>query len=317
MAVTLKTPTYSFMQIGAGELDAGCVPDVNICLPVQALTDLSFQVMALVDKADQAWFEQIDEAHSGEGVVTKQTIMAMICHECTNDEDNFFTNAPSFTGTWTKIEDGVSGPDIWIGNFTFNGHDDLFNAIPLGFCFNLCFYRVYLTTDFVGAISISFVNTTLIACTDVCFQKIDDACYTSLFTYKCYENSFDFDYANDFINKVRLPCYLRNMQLPSEEKSYIKSDGSKIKLYERIEEEYDLIIDWIPKEWHKKLKVLLAHDYITIDNTNDAPVSNAKIICREKYEITWPDLPWNWKTAPAQTKVVRSESLSLINTNCN
>lgn len=310
MAVTLTTPDHSFVQIGSGELDASCVPEIALCLPVYVLNDLSFQVIANVPKADEPWFEvEFEEASE----TRKHTIWGMICRDCENPLSEFSETSFSFTGTWTQIAEGGTGADTWLGNFTANGQEELFNLLEAGECFNICFYRVKVNvldlTQVVG------VTTTLIACTETCFNKITDPCFTSWFTYKCYENSFDFNYENSFVNQIRLPCYLSNMQLPSEELSYTKSSGAKIKLSERIEEEYDLNIDWMPKEWHKKLKVLLSHDYITINNINDGPVTNMAIVCREKYEINWPDIPW--RTAPAKTKVIRSEALSLTNSNCN
>jgi hypothetical protein len=106
------------------------------------------------------------------------------------------------------------------------------------------------------------------------------------------------------------------MQMPSTERSYVKSDGVKKKLFERIEEEYDLHTDWMNKQWHKCMRVLLGHDNISVTNDNDIPRTSMAIVCREAYDISWPDVK-HYDTAPAKTKVVRSEAISLINNNCN
>lgn len=314
MAVTLSAPPYSFVQITEPERATGCVDEFNLCLPIKALSDLSFQLIANVPKADEPWFEvEFDEA----GDTMKHTIWGMICVACDNTGE-FGPTSFSFTGRWRQIAEGGSGADTWLGNFTFNGQEELFNELVSGGCFNICFYRVKINvldlTEVVG------VTTALIACTDTCFQKIDDDCYTSFFTYNNKEDSMGFVYTHpitgavNFANQVRLPCFLRDIQFPTEEKSYKKSNGDRVKLFARIDEEYELKVDWVYKSWHKRIVVLLHHDTIRIDNDNDGSLSNMHITCDEKYEINWPEEPY--QLAPAKTKVKRAAGINIVNSNC-
>ena len=297
---------YSFLQPSPLNVEEiGCVPAVPVCLPVYALTDLQFQMILYVDGGDKALFEEIV-------MDTLTTVKAGVCADCTENEPTP-AQPVQFDATWYKIETGEgSDPDVWIGVFTYD------NAVPWGIevgeCFKICFYKYQ--SGGTG------VATTFITCSNLCFQRIADPCYTSLFTYRCKENQFEFHYvietevsAVNFTNSIRLPVYLRNMQLPSEEKSYVKSNGVSVKLMERIEEEYDLIVDFVPKDWHQKIKVMLAHDTITIKNINETENITWPIVCKEKYEINWQEFPY--MNAPAETKVRRSQELFRTNSNCN
>lgn len=306
MPLLLTSSRYSFFQPSPFNVEEkGCVDEVPVCLPVYALTDLRFQIILYVDGEDKAIFEQTV-------MDTFSTIKAGICEDCEAQEPTP-AQPVHFPATWYKVETGEgSNPDKWIGVFQYDNTVEW--AIEPGQCFRICFYK--WQNGFSG------LATTFITCTNNCFQRIADRCYTSLFTYRCKENQFEFDYVIEtelssatFTNSVRLPCYTRNMQLPSEEKSYQKSNGTFVKLMERIDEEYDLIVDFVPKDWHQKIKVMLAHDTITISNPNETENQNHGIICREKYEIKWQDFPY--MNAPAETKIRRNAILVRTNSNCN
>ncbi len=315
MAVTLSNPPYSFVEIyNPRTIVDDCMEDIPLCLPVKGQLDLSFQIIASVTGSDKDWFNQ--NSTSGEDTF-KSTVWARICSECGNidpEEPNINTSF-SWSGVWRKIETG--GTDIWIGNFTGTLNPARFNALTVGECFKICFYRVQYNIEDVT--TLTGVTTTLIGCTETCFVKITDECYTSRFTYGCNEDTNGFIYTDEsgdinFTNAVRLPCYLRNMQLPSSEKSYVKSSGAKTKLYERTDEEYDLVIDYMPNQWHKNMKVLLGSDNTQIQNVNSSGNTYWPFVNNEKYDIGLPDE--DYPNKPATTKIVRSEALSLINSNC-
>lgn len=323
MAVQLSSPRYSFVALdligkpGADgtfstaqpELEAGCADAIPLCLPVSALGNLNFQIFAQVSGSDKDWFEVVAEGG------TKYTVYAKVCVDC--ETQTFDANSFNWKGTWRKIVTDTT--DVWVGNFTETGSNQTFTDLIAGDCFNICFHKVLVATARPNVVE--GATTTVMECTTTCFVKITDTCYTTVFFYQNNEDNHGFIYtdANDtvnFTNVVRLPCYLRNMQLPSQERSYIKSNGAKKKLFERTEEEYDLIIDWMPKQWHKNMKVLLGHDGIVVSNDNDSPTTNMTVICREAYEMDWPE-EINYPNCPAKTKLVRSEAISMINTNCN
>ncbi len=322
MAITFSAPAYSFVQLVQPSSGvAPCVPDVPICLPVYSPLDLSFQLIARVTGDDKSWFEvEYNPTSSGEITPPAQrdTIWGKVCRQCGNQSADEPSLATSFawSAVWQRISTGTA--DVWVGNFTYTGNPGVFNQLAYGECFNICFFRVTALRNTTNRIEA--MNTTLQACTAVCFQRVVNACFTSYFVYSCNENTFGFRYldgtgAPNFTNRVRLPCYIANMQLPSDEKSYTLSNGTKLKLYERIEEEYDLLIDFMPRQWHINLKVLLSHDNLNIQmqgGETGGPLYG--FICREKYDIAWPDMPY--ANATAKTKVVRSAAVSLINNNC-
>jgi hypothetical protein len=316
MAITLSSSRHSFVQVTSDERDTGCVPDINICLPVYSPTfDISFQVTAYVDGTDKDNFQLQTDIVFPDAI---NTVQAKICRQCVSDESFSGERMMQFDSSWTKIVSDPIGSDVWVGNFHALGgtNMDIWDDMQPGDCFHLCFHQCAVPV--ANHLTLNEYDSDVIACTN-CFQKVADECFTSRFTYSNNENSFGFYYdvngdgVADFANTVRLPCYLRDMQLPSEEKSYQKSDGTFIKLYERINEDYELNIDWMPKTWHQKLKVLLAHDHINIRDFNEL-LSTVNITCAEKYQIQWPEHPW--QHAPAKTRVTRTEPLHLLNSNC-
>ena len=322
MAISLSAPAYSFVQmVQPSSGIAPCVPAVPICLPVYTPLDLSFQLTALVSGDDKTWFEEeYDQPDSGLPTPprVRQTIWGKVCRQCGDQSTEEPALATSFawSADWTRLSTGVT--DVWVGNFTYTGNPGLFSQLEYGECFNICFYKVTVKNNTTNRVE--GMNTELVACTAVCFQRVPNACFTSYFLYSCNENTFGFRYVDDtgtpnFANRVRLPCYITNMQLPSDEKSYTLSNGTKIKLYERIEEEYELLIDYMPRQFHINLKVLLSHDNLSIQmqgGETGGPLYG--FVCREKYDINWPEMPY--ANATAKTKVVRSAAVSLINNNC-
>lgn len=311
MSVALSAPRYSFVKFTQVE-PLLCLDDVSLCLPVYSpVSDLKFQVRVTVSGDDTAWFN----VPYNEGPVSYvDSIQAGICFDC-EPTAVFPVGFFSFSAQWRKIEEGES-QDVWVGNFSAYSNA-YFDTLDKSQCFRLCFYRVKTT---VGSNTVIGLTQPIITCTDTCFYKITDVCYTSVVTYGNNEDNYGFIYTDDngdpnWTNRIRLPFYLRSMQMPSEERSYIKSDGSKVKLFERIEEEYELITDWMKKEHHRNIKVMLGHDTLTITNVNAGMINNTNFVCREAYEIQWQDP--DMITAVATTKVVRADALTLNNHNCN
>lgn len=316
MSVILDSSRYSFVNFSDADAlgNGGCSPNIPICMPVYSPQDINFQVIVRVSGEDKDWF-QVEAGDEDEFI---WTIQAKVCLTCDDDEEPIGPNDFTYRaeGRWTKIVTDTT--DVWIGNFSTGSNTALFDNLNSGDCYKLCFYKVLidpLDPDTVVTLSDN------IGCTQTCFQRIDDRCFTSYFDYRNHEDSFEFDYTSNpsFLMSVRLPCYLRDFQMPSEEKTYQKSDGSYVKLFERIDEEYELNIDWLPKSAHIKLKVLLAHDEIRIANNNDPQVSASpfglhRIVCREKYDISWPTHPW--QHAPAKTRIRIADPIQLLNSNC-
>lgn len=284
-----------------------------MCLPMFAQNDIAFQVFAEVSDGDKATFEQTVEI---EEVAQRQTVIGAICTDCTPPADpgpSYF----NYVATWRKLSTGDS--DLWVGNFFSNGNETIFTALPVGSCFNICFHVAMVSRgDDQELINL---NTIPIECSDTCFQKITDTCYTSLFTYQNKEDSMSFIYTDgaggvNFFNSVRINAFLGRAQFPKTERTYRKSDQSYIKLFARIDEEYELFVDWFPKGWHSKVAIMIDHDTVTVTNKNDGPVNQMQIVCTEAYDIEWPS-DMEVVNAPARTKVRRAQPLHSQNNNCN
>lgn len=155
-----------------------------------------------------------------------------------------------------------------------------------------------------------------------CFEKICDKCYTSKITYRCEEDSFDFIYSKDYIdsgwqhfyNTIRLPFYLSEPQYPVKRNVFVKSDGTRKKLSARIENSYELIVGWMPKDWHEKLIVALEHDTVMIDNINSGLPQYSKFTQEKEYKIDWLRF-LNYPTAPASGQLMLTPYLN-VNSNC-
>ena len=128
----------------------------------------------------------------------------------------------------------------------------------------------------------------------------------------------DGDPISGLVNKIELPFYLKNMQPVNESGSYMKSDGSRKKLYARIFKEWDLETDYMPQMWHDKLNVALQHDFVSISNDyqgNQDIDTTTAFTCDEAYEIDWVE-SFDHPYAMAHTKVRSAEAESLYNMNC-
>lgn len=308
MGLLLYTSQHSFFNLSPLNVEeAGCQDVTEVCLPVYDLSDLQFQVIADVSGDDKVWFEQ-------EVAGSMNTVKAGVCSECPSIEGEAPTSPAApihWNSTWTQISTDAEGSDVWVGTFSI-AEPAASWGVEVGECFNICLYRIYggLTGDV----------TIKLACTNYCFQRISEPCYTSVVKYRCAENAYGFYYTGhssltSFHNQVRLPLFLKNMQLPKDQKSYRKSNGQFMKLYERVDEEYDVSVEYMPKHFHKKVMVALGHDVLKIKNTNETENSFWDFVCEEAYDIKWQiEEELN---APASTKIKRSESLIMTNSNCN
>jgi hypothetical protein len=105
------------------------------------------------------------------------------------------------------------------------------------------------------------------------------------------------------------------MQMPKEESRYQKSNGEFIKRNARINEEYSLSVDYMPKWRHKRLNVLLEHDYVNMENRDEFGNDSVGITCSDTYEIGWID-GIRFGLAPASSKFVLRENIHTLNSNC-
>ena len=359
-ASTLYNKSFSFVQINdfSSAEQTTCYPDIkNTCLPAYSLDEMWFQigVSEYVNLAVGSEYYLIPVAVDSDGlsqIVPCESIITEDGEVIAIEPDGIkFFSLDECEGEFADCEAGIfaydltgTGPGATLPSAyalmrsyvasqsgATNVDEDLLYAsasewvvstfpasIPVAGCFR--FIIVQTHTDISG----NAVSSYRIGCTN-CFVRISDPCDTGIVQYRGYENQFDFTYddPNDtsfFWNRIRLPFYLRYPQFTSKEKGYRRSDGTYLKLSERIQKEYDLVTDYMPEVWHEKFKVALSHDEIIMDNpnitTDRLQLSTMSVYCEEPYEIQW-DEGMRLAEAPAKTKIIRNADVAYLNSNCN
>lgn len=135
--------------------------------------------------------------------------------------------------------------------------------------------------------------------------------YTTAFEYWCEEDVYGFQYCNGAKNKVRLPIYFKNMQLPTDKKVYRRSNGTIKVLKAVTRKSFDGVVAALPEKLHEKVKVMLDHDSINAI-TRDW---YAGIVNEDAYTIQYPDVPGLNQDGNASFKIFQTPFL-LRNTNC-
>lgn len=88
-----------------------------------------------------------------------------------------------------------------------------------------------------------------------------------------------------FTNRIRLPFKLHKPQFVEEAERYRKANGETKTLSVVIRKVYDGVTDELPEKLHERLKIALAHDYVSVEG--DKYVG---IITQEgDYQIEWSD----------------------------
>lgn len=351
MATTISSAYYSFIRLNIPQYgQTECYPPIDQCLPIFALEEIAFQLpvgafdhptglaeyylipVPIIGELTQVEPCDYLVAEDGQPILDENGNL-IFTEDCSpgQDECTFGTFPYPLTGpddcpgglnslpekyargTW--YASGVLSDENIIyfqpGSWQTSGFP---NTIPVGQCFR--FIIVQSNVD----INLCAQSSFRIGCTN-CFVRVADTCDTTLIRYINYENAFAFNYSyyGIFANQVRLPFYLRNAQFPSTQKSYQKSDGSFIKLSERIDKEYELETDWMPEVWHEKLKIALAHDAVILYNENartDLQPLAMPVVNEEPYEIEWSD-DIRLAEAKGRTRVKRSvPGVGYVNSNC-
>lgn len=88
-----------------------------------------------------------------------------------------------------------------------------------------------------------------------------------------------------FKNRIRLPFKLTRPQFPEERVNFRKANGETKTLSVVVRKEYEGETDYLPENWHEKLKIALAHDEITIEG--DRYIGD--ISQTGEYNIEWID----------------------------
>lgn len=276
-SLNIVIPKNSFVQKASISAD-NCSEQISLCLPVYDYQDINFQFKCNIEYS---------------------FVMCEI------------------------VSDGIPcevSPDIYVTKYHTGGmlvqfiglNMDCFGRVRCGKCFTLKFY---------GSESDGKLDTFLFETN--CFIKICDPCWTSKIKYRCDEDSFGFDYSTqyadsggleDFYNSIRLPFYLTEPQYPVKRTVFTKSDGSRKKLSARIENSYEFLTDYMPKDWHEKLIVALEHDIVIIDNVNSGLPDNSQFNNEKDYKIDWQRF-LNYPTATASGQLMLTPYFN-VNSNC-
>lgn len=181
-----------------------------------------------------------------------------------------------------------------------------------GDCLRLCVWRLLL---FANGLNMPIFQEAECLGTTNCLKKTDRLCYTTKITYGCDESAFGF-YADvdPFVNSVRLPFYLSRPKYPGEESGYQRSDGTFQKLSERVNKTWLLKTDWIPEDWHERLRIALSCDNVEVTNEL-ANLIEVPIYKQEEYVPQWNE-DVDYPFAPGECVVFKKLFSRSINSNC-
>ena len=161
---------------------------------------------------------------------------------------------------------------LYMVQFQF-ASSDLLDSISIGDCFQ---FQISFVVDEPNL----YLSTQ-------CLQRVGDECFTSRLTYSNIESAFDFIYIDSFFNKIRLPIYFKNPVVQNDQKVYVRSDGSRKKLYAKLAKKWLGLVDMATEEIHQKLVVALSHDLVTFTTDN-----NYVLECtfEDEYTPNFPDV---------------------------
>lgn len=113
-----------------------------------------------------------------------------------------------------------------------------------------------------------------------------------------------------FLNRIRLPLYLKTPQFPVEANRFRMSDGTSKTLSVTIRKNYSLVTDYMGELSHQRLVIALNHDNVSIEG--DRYVGGVSV--DGEYEIGWPDF-LDYPIAPASVKI-QVTPFDFTNSNC-
>lgn len=324
-ATQIKFPRHSFVNDSSVDNIGSACDKPPFCLPAAFLSDWRFQVFItdygttpapMTSETRKFYVGITDQACTGEMPLDVRFLSS-----------NEFLHI-DFDGDTFVLQDGTVVKGVLLLNVVPNTiierkyqefEDGEWQAvitepIALGECFSLTIWE-----DIIAEDDTEITQRTALGCTN-CFVKTETDCFFSRFIYSNNENSNGFIYRIElltFQNFGLLPFHLHSPAFPSEEKSYTKSNGAHIKLYERTDEELTLETSYFDMRVHKCMKVMLGSDNISISNDYFAPRESSDVLCREEYSIEWDKLGnATERVAKATTKVISLTPISMINNNC-
>ncbi len=177
----------------------------------------------------------------------------------------------------------------------------------------------YISPDQCFRYCILDENKEPLSCSNL-FYRITDPCYTTVFTYYCEENAFDFKYlvyddnGTDRMteNQIRLFVTLQKPQHLIEENVFRRSDKMQQRLSTLIEKEWQADTAYLSEDQHDKLVAMLKHDYLKVEY--EAKGINRRMTQIGTVDPVFPDIN-NPVVYPATFKI-RDYARSYTNNNC-
>lgn len=255
--------------------DNACIAPPFVCYPIRFSSDLSFQMNVFAPS-------RIPSDPSTE--VEVYTV----------------SNNVSTQVTGVTIYGEVLTNGLYALFFEFQG-STLGNVYNDGDCFTL-------------TILTNFDDNVLGYGSNECFTKITDPCFTTAITYyNVNEDAFGFHYFDrpvigiPWYNKIRLPIYLKNPVINTEQEVYVRSDGTRQKLFARLFRQYQAITDIMSEKMHENLVVALNHDKIFFDNI--------EVTFENEYNNQFPNMMLPVSQWPADF-IVYETPFDELNSNC-
>ena len=254
--------------------DNGCVNQPLFCYPIRFSSDLAFQVNVPMPS-----------------VIPQDPAVDMIFKTISNGVETVVDDV-AVTGAVTS--DGSYGLfcDFSLSNLTNKFND--------GECFTL-----WMRTDFDSKPDIYLSNE--------CFTKIVDVCFTAKLLYSNNEDAFGFMYPTGWRNKIRLPLYFKNPVINTEQDVYVRSDGTRQKLFARLSRQYQVITDVMNEKAHENLVVALNHDEVLFEDVK--PNDTIEVTFENEYSNQFPSMMLPISEWPAEF-IVYETPFDELNSNC-
>ena len=258
-----------------------CTTPPNVCYPIRFSRDVSFQMnvpMPTVVPAVPADDITITTLSNGVGTtVTNWSVFAL-----------------------------VISPTVYGLFFDFS-NANLSSAYNDGECF-----QIVIETNF---------DERQVYTSNECFQKITDTCFTTALRYWYNEDAFGFKYINPrpsgvvpWYNQIRLPLYFKNPVVNTEQEVYVRSDGTRKKLYARLSKQYQVITDVMSERMHENLVVALNHDKVLFLDPKGV-FSPIECTFELEYSNIFPSMMLPVSQWPAEF-VVYETPFNELNSNC-
>jgi hypothetical protein len=221
---------------------------------------------------------------------------------------SFFSNKNNVSTEVTNVAiEAYQVDSFTVGLYVDFVNSNLGNEYNEGECFNLSIVAI-------GSGGSSYIFTS-----DQCFQKSDD-CGTAVLSYWNEEDAFGFDYfvvtdtqENNY-NRIRLPLYFKSPNVRNNQKVYVRSNGSRKKLFARLSMQYQCITDMMTEEAHRALNVALQHDEVNFRIGNPS-IKSFNCTFEDEYNNQFPNMMQPINSWPADFLVYETP-FNEVNSNC-